>query len=153
LPGFARNSAGILFFKSALPLRLSSRPRHEKGRGMKDLPKTARQKIEKRANQTRAWRESTNVCALADSERHLGHAICVGHLWIAYDALHMNRSDDGFRIIGTFTSVDAAKKAVEQSVEIGWALEVTGIEKVEESRQHALLRSATTSSRAFLRNK
>jgi hypothetical protein len=63
-----------------------------------------------------AWREAEDICALADSERHLGHAIRAQNHWVAYDAVHFNPTNDGFRVIGTFASVLAAKNAVESSV-------------------------------------
>jgi hypothetical protein len=66
------------------------------------------------------WRESGDVCALADSERHLGHAVRVDKHWIAYDAMHFNPSNDGFRIIGTFQTIAAAKQVIEDSVRINW---------------------------------
>lgn len=69
------------------------------------------------------WRESAHICALADAERHLGHAIRAGKFWIAYDAIHPHPTSDGFRLIGTFATIAAAKDAVEESVGIAraWA--------------------------------
>jgi|SRR6185312_8967142 len=69
-----------------------------------------------------AWRESAHVCALADAERHLGHAIRAGKFWIAYDAMHLHPTGDGFRVIGTFATAAAAKQAIEENVGVGeWA--------------------------------
>jgi hypothetical protein len=69
-----------------------------------------------------AWRESAHVCALADAERHLGHAIRAGNLWIAYDAMHPHPTRDGFRVLGAFPTITDAKQAIEENVGIGdWA--------------------------------
>jgi hypothetical protein len=73
-----------------------------------------------------SWRESSNVCALADSERHLGHAVRAGKYWIAYDAMHLNPANDGFRIIGTFETVADARRAIEASVDISWVWAMGG---------------------------
>jgi len=83
------------------------------------------------------WRDSHNICALADSERHLGHAVRVGEYWIAYDAIHFNPANDGFRIIGTFRTIDQAKEAIESSVNLSWlfttgATDVTRSVKIQE---------------------
>ena len=72
------------------------------------------------------WRESADVCALTDSERHLGHAIRVDQQWIAYDAIHVNPSNQGFRVIGTFQTLAAAKQAIENAVCLGWVWAACG---------------------------
>jgi len=72
------------------------------------------------------WRESEDVCALTDSERHLGHAIRVDKHWIAYDAIHVNPSNEGFRVIGTFQTPAAAKHAIENAVRLGWLWDIGG---------------------------
>jgi hypothetical protein len=72
------------------------------------------------------WRESADVCALTDSERHLGHAIRVDKYWIAYDAIHANPSNKGFRVIGTFPTPAAAKHAIENVVRLGWLWDIGG---------------------------
>jgi hypothetical protein len=59
------------------------------------------------------WRVSGDVCAFADSERHLGHVLKVESLWIAFDGTHLAESGMGFRIIGTFSDLASAKTAVE----------------------------------------
>ena len=66
------------------------------------------------------WRDSPHVCALADSERHLGHAVRVAECWVAYDATHFNPAENGFRIIGTFATVEEAKEAILGSVSLRW---------------------------------
>ena len=66
------------------------------------------------------WRDSPHVCALADSERHLGHAVRVAEYWVAYDAIHFNPAEDGFRVIGTFPTLDQAKAAIVSSVSLSW---------------------------------
>src|SRR5579872_669289 len=67
------------------------------------------------------WRISDNVCALADADRHLGHAIQLEPLapWHAYDATRLNASGDGFRYLGKFGTAADAKTAVEASVSTG----------------------------------
>jgi hypothetical protein len=62
------------------------------------------------------WRNSKTMCALADDERHLGHAMRIGRFWHAFDATRFNDELNGFRVIGTFASIAAAQKAVEQSL-------------------------------------
>jgi hypothetical protein len=64
------------------------------------------------------WRISRTMCALADAERHLGHAMLVGRRWLAFDATRFNDELNGFRSLGTFAGVAAAKQAVEQSLHI-----------------------------------
>src|SRR3954454_11821316 len=64
---------------------------------------------------TAEWSYSGSVCALADDERHLGHIVKVGANWHAFDATHFNEQRNGFRSLGTFASLSAAKAAVEQS--------------------------------------
>jgi len=61
------------------------------------------------------WRDAEGVCALADSERHLGHLVR-RRKWHAYDATHLCETRDGFRYLGSFSDIIAAKKAVELAV-------------------------------------
>ena len=77
---------------------------------------TARQINEVTAAQLRAatWRDSGSICSLADAERHLGHIIRAGEYWLAFDATHVNDTGTGFRLLGSSTSITAAKHAVEQ---------------------------------------
>lgn len=92
-----------------------------------------------------AWQESDDVCALADADRHLGHVIRAGQLWIAYDAMHLNPSGNGFRVIGTFASVGAAKQAIEDNAEISWAWTAAGVTvelPASVSAQHSKVRFA-----------
>ena len=56
---------------------------------------------------------SENVCAFADSERHLGHILKVESGWVAFDGTRLGESGQGFRVIGTFPDLDSAKIAVE----------------------------------------
>jgi hypothetical protein len=63
------------------------------------------------------WRDSGSVCSLADSERHLGHIVRADKLWLAFDATHVNDTGTGFRLLGSCTSITAAKHAVEQVLE------------------------------------
>jgi len=70
--------------------------------------------VEPCSNQISAqWKDSAEVCALADEERHLGHIIRIGAGWHAFDATHMNDEGNGFRSLGTFAGISAAKAAVE----------------------------------------
>jgi hypothetical protein len=62
-----------------------------------------------------AWRNSQQICALADGERHLGHILQVGGRWYAFDATHFNETEDGFRGLGSFASAESAREAVELS--------------------------------------
>jgi hypothetical protein len=63
----------------------------------------------------RSWRNSRFICALADADRHLGHLIKT-EKWHAYDATHLNEASTGFKYLGAFVSVAAAKRAVESAV-------------------------------------
>jgi len=63
----------------------------------------------------RWWRDSDFVCALADTERHLGHLIKT-EKWHAYDATHSNEALNGVKYVGAFVDLAAAKQAVESSV-------------------------------------
>jgi hypothetical protein len=56
------------------------------------------------------------VCALSDSERHLGHILFDRNHWKAFDATHLDEPRTGFRYLGTFKTVVSAKAAVEESV-------------------------------------
>jgi hypothetical protein len=62
------------------------------------------------------WFKVVGVCALADSERHLGHAVRKGGNWLAYDAVHPNAPHDGFLYVGHFKTVIDAQRAIENSV-------------------------------------
>jgi hypothetical protein len=62
-----------------------------------------------------AWRISSQICALSDGERHVGHIVRIGGRWHAYDAMHSNETGDGFLCLGTFVAVESARDAVEQS--------------------------------------
>jgi hypothetical protein len=63
-------------------------------------------------NPAPAWRASNSVCALADGERHIGHVLKIGGRWHAFDGMHFNRESNGFRSLGSFASLTAAKEAV-----------------------------------------
>jgi hypothetical protein len=62
------------------------------------------------------WYVAATICALADSDRHLGHAISDGAAWLAYDAVHPNASNDGFLFLGRFRAMVEARFAIENSV-------------------------------------
>jgi len=72
------------------------------------------------------WYVSSEVCALADSERHLGHAVRQGDAWLAFDAMRANRTGIGFSCLGRFANVIAAKRAIESSTGVSteaWQLD------------------------------
>ena len=60
------------------------------------------------------WCDSSSVCSLADDERHLGHVVRASDHWLAFDAAHINDSGTGFRFLGCYATITAAKRAVEQ---------------------------------------
>ena len=76
--------------------------------------------------QAPAWRNSAEICALADGERHLGHILQIGGRWYAFDATHLNNGGDGFRDLGSFASIASAKQAVELSSGHGLLLHYAG---------------------------
>jgi hypothetical protein len=61
------------------------------------------------------WRNSRTVCALADEERHFGHVEQIGGRWHAFDATHLNAESNGFRTLGSFTSLREAKESLARS--------------------------------------
>jgi hypothetical protein len=60
-----------------------------------------------------AWRDSTNVCAFSDHERHLGHIVRACEGWLAFDATHANEQGSWFRLLGYFPAITMAKEAVQ----------------------------------------
>jgi hypothetical protein len=70
-------------------------------------------KTNPRVNAFGFWRMGREVCAFADSERHLGHILKVESQWLAYDGTHVGESGIGFLIIGAFPDIHSAKAAVE----------------------------------------
>lgn len=64
-----------------------------------------------------SWRNSRYICALADSDRHLGHLIKTEQ-WHAYDATHLGEASKGFKYLGRFVDFAAAKQAVEMAVAV-----------------------------------
>jgi hypothetical protein len=60
-----------------------------------------------------AWRDSDSVCALADDWRHMGHIVRAGNCWLAFDGTHSNETGTGFRLLGSWKEVTAAKRALE----------------------------------------
>ena len=65
---------------------------------------------------TAVWYEASNVCALADAERHLGHAVRASQGWVAYDGTHSDAATEGFKELGTFGNIAEAKIAIEYSL-------------------------------------
>ena len=78
------------------------------------------------------WYLGVGVCALADSERHLGHAIREGDIWVAYDAVHPNASHNGFLALGRFQDLSEATQAIESSVGVFESLQVHVAEQSKE---------------------
>jgi hypothetical protein len=68
-------------------------------------------------NSSSGWRNSEIACALADTDRHLGHLIKTEE-WHAYDATHSNEASTGFKYLGVFVNIAAAKQAVESAVSL-----------------------------------
>jgi hypothetical protein len=64
---------------------------------------------------TPGWRDSRNVCALSDGDRHLGHIVLKDGQWYCFDATHLNDARNGFKQLGAFPSIHVAKAAVESS--------------------------------------
>lgn len=65
------------------------------------------------------WQDSDVVCALADSDRHLGHLIrrnVGGDQWFAYDATRLDESSHTFRCLGAFPNLASAKCMLELAV-------------------------------------
>jgi len=62
------------------------------------------------------WYVAVGICALADADRHLGHAVRQGSDWLVYDAVHPNAAGDGFTLVGRFKSMVDAQLAIESSV-------------------------------------
>jgi hypothetical protein len=63
------------------------------------------------------WQDSDQVCALTDSDRHLGHLIRSDR-WYAYDATRLDESSRGFTCLGAFSDLESAKRILELAV---WA--------------------------------
>ena len=66
------------------------------------------------------WRDSPSVCALADDQRHLGHIVKAGNCWLAFDATHFNETGTGFCLLGSWTNIAVAKRAVEGAFARDW---------------------------------
>jgi hypothetical protein len=61
------------------------------------------------------WRDSGAICALSDSDRHLGHIVLTRNRWNAFDATHLDEHRAGFRYLGVYRTQAEAKAAVEAS--------------------------------------
>lgn len=59
------------------------------------------------------WKNSGDVCAYADGERHLGHVVRTGAGWTAFDATHISVCKTAYRALGFFRLLDTAKEVVE----------------------------------------
>jgi len=68
--------------------------------------------------QDSTWRDSRYICALFDGSRHLGHIVKL-EVWQAYDSIHLNDRQNGFRYLGEFERLSDAKAAVEHSIASG----------------------------------
>ena len=67
-------------------------------------------------NKASCWFDSSAVCALSDTDRHLGHVVFNKGRWEAFDATHLNDARDGFKYLGAFPTSADAKAAVEASI-------------------------------------
>ena len=67
--------------------------------------------------QSASWRNSSNVCAYANEDRHLGHIVRTGEGWIAFDATHSTTEGNAFRPLGFFRTSEDARQAVECATE------------------------------------
>ena len=65
------------------------------------------------------WRNTSRICAYADGERHLGHAVRAAKGWLAFDATHASPSGNTFLSLGYFPSVLAARHAVQSAISAG----------------------------------
>jgi hypothetical protein len=61
------------------------------------------------------WWDSEAICALSDSDRHLGHIVLTRNRWNAFDATHLDEARAGFRYLGAYRTQAEAKAAVEAS--------------------------------------
>jgi len=75
-----------------------------------------------------SWRNSEFVCALADTDRHLGHVIKKKQ-WHAYDATHSDGASKGFKYLGAFVDLAAAKLGVELAVWVPPGQQRLGVER------------------------
>jgi hypothetical protein len=65
-----------------------------------------------------SWHDSPYICTLSNGSRHLGHVVKL-ELWRAYDSVHLNDQQNGFRCPGEFKRLSDAKRAVEHSIASG----------------------------------
>ncbi len=61
------------------------------------------------------WRVSRSVGALTDGERHIGHVVRNQGRWDAFDATQLASDGEGFLLVGTFHTLEAAQQALEQA--------------------------------------
>jgi hypothetical protein len=62
-----------------------------------------------------SWQDSDVICALADTDRHLGHLIKLEH-WYAYDATRADETSRTFKCLGAFDNLASAKQILELAV-------------------------------------
>jgi len=62
-----------------------------------------------------SWQDSEVICALADTDRHLGHLIKLEH-WYAYDATRADETSRSFKCLGAFDDLASAKQMLELAV-------------------------------------
>jgi len=73
---------------------------------------------DKTLEQPSGWRNADTVCALNDSERHLGHVLRVAQRWHAFDATRFNEGENGFLFLGSYSSLTSAKQAVNKAITV-----------------------------------
>lgn len=64
-----------------------------------------------------SWQDSEVICALADTDRHLGHLI-KRERWYAYDGTRADETSQNFKCLGAFADLASAKQMLELAV---WA--------------------------------
>lgn len=62
-----------------------------------------------------SWQDSEVICALADTDRHLGHLI-KRERWYAYDATRADETAHNFKCLGAFADLASAKQMLELAV-------------------------------------
>jgi hypothetical protein len=124
--GLVRESAGIFCADAADRFHPSVADRSKlasarPGARMAKMPPILRMYVYRRSgdnmnrtqpSETASWRDSRDVCALSDSDRHLGHIVRAGDGWLAVDATHVNDQGTAFRPLGFFPTLAEAKEAV-----------------------------------------
>ncbi len=109
----AKNRAKMRLLASSVSARPSgSAPTETTGQESRKRGESRVECLPVRYNSAKSFSYSSDTkCAIATSERHLGHAYRVGKTWLAYDA---TQSDDhnGIRFLGQFSDADQALREI-----------------------------------------